>query len=469
MTSTLTAPTNRTSPTGRTHAVLDDLAVDLDGVLVRPGDPGWDDARRAWHLDVDQHPAAVAQVRSARDVVAVVDAARSAGLRVAAQSTGHNCAPLGDLTGTVLVRTGAMRGVLVDPVRRVARVEAGAWWFDVTQAAAEHGLAALAGSSRDVGVAGYALGGGISWLARSHGLATNSVVALEVVTADGRHRRVDAEHDPDLFWAMRGGGGSFAVVTALEIRLFALTHVYAGVLFFPVERGAEVLQAWRAWLPGVPETVTSVGRILKFPPLPDLPPHLSGRSYVVVEACCQLPAEDADAVLAPLRALGPELDTFRPTPMTELSLLHMDPDGPVPGAGDGMLLRGVDAGLVEAFVGVAEATGPALLSLELRHLGGALGRPAPGGGALDRIDADLALFAVGITPTPEVAVLVSRAIDAVQAAMAPWSTGGCYLNFAERDRTGDELFGPATHARLRAVKRAYDPTDLVRSNHPVAP
>jgi FAD/FMN-containing dehydrogenase len=281
-------------PTG-----FDALALDLDGVLVRPGAPDWDTVRAAWHLAVDQRPAAVALVRSAGDVVTVMDAARKLGLRVTGQSTGHNAAPLGDLSDTILVKTSAMRSVVVDPAARIARLEAGAWWMDVTEAAAEHGLAALAGSSGDVGVAGYSLGGGLSWLVRSHGLAANSVVALEVVTADGQHRRVDAEHESDLFWALRGGGGSFGIVTALELRLFPLTEVYAGVLFFPVERAQEVLQAWRRWVPGVPDAVTSVGRILKFPPLPDLPPHLSGRSYAVVEAACQLAPEDADALLAP--------------------------------------------------------------------------------------------------------------------------------------------------------------------------
>jgi hypothetical protein len=448
---------------------LDDLAVDLDGTLARPGDPGWDDARRAWHLDVDQHPAAVALVRSARDVVTSVTAARQLGLRVAAQSTGHNAAPLGDLADTLLVRTGMMRGVAIDPLAWVARVEAGAWWMDVTNAAAEHRLAALAGSSPDVGVAGYTLGGGLSWLARSHGLAANSVLALEVVTADGRLRRVDATNDPDLFWALRGGGGSFGVVTALELRLYPVTEVYAGVLFFPVERADEVLQAWRTWLAGVPDTVTSVGRILKFPPLPDLPPRLAGRAFVVVEAACQLAEDDADQLLAPLRALGPEIDTFRPTRITELSQLHMDPPAPVPGHGDGMLLERFDATSIRAFVEASEATGPALLSMELRHLGGAIRRGNPGGGAVAGFAADVALFAVGMTPSPETATAVRAAITTVRQRMSPWSAGRCYLNFAEEGKPGDMLFGAPTHARLREIKAAYDPTDLIRSNHPITP
>jgi hypothetical protein len=457
-------PDLRVSDPQSVGGALRDLATEIDGTVVLPGDPSWDRARSAWHLDVDQRPAAVVHAETTRDVVRVVSLARLLGLRVAPQSTGHNADPLGPLGNTILLRTSAMRDVQIDPGNRVARVGAGALWMDVTEAAGRHGLAALAGSAGDVGVAGYTLGGGISWLGRSHGLAANSVVALEVVTADGVLRRVDESHEPDLFWALRGGGGSFGVVTALEFRLYPITEVYAGVLFFPLDRAAEVLEAWRTWLPAVPDSVTSVGRILRFPPLPDLPPFLSGRSWVVVEAACQLDASEADALLEPLRALGPEIDTFATIPATGLSLLHMDP----PGKGDGMLLTDLPAEAIRSFVRVAgtESRSP-LLSVELRHLGGALSPGASTGGAVSSIDASFALFAVGITPDAEAVKVVDSAVTAVQYAMGPWTTGGCYLNFAERSKAGDALFGAAVHERLRGIKATYDPTDLIRSNHPV--
>jgi FAD/FMN-containing dehydrogenase len=208
-------------------------------------DPGWDDARQAWNLAVDQRPAAVAVPESAQDVVDAVRFARERGLRVAAQGTGHNAGPLGDLADTVLIKTHAMRGLVIDPAARIARAEAGVIWQQVTDAAAEHGLAGLAGSSPDVGVVGYTLGGGMSWLGRTYGLSANNVEAFELVTADGRLVRADAEHEPDLFWALRGGGGSFAVVTAVELRLFPVTEAYAGLLWYPVEQASEVLHAWR--------------------------------------------------------------------------------------------------------------------------------------------------------------------------------------------------------------------------------
>ncbi|MDT4893540.1 MAG: hypothetical protein QOE97_2575 [Pseudonocardiales bacterium] len=450
-------------------AGLDDLAARLDGGLARAGDPSWDAARQSWHLAVDQRPSAVVVARSVADVVATVCTARALGLRVAAQATGHNAGPMGPLDGTILLKTSAMRGVTIDPEARFARVEAGALWMDVTGLAAKHGLAALAGSAADVGVVGYTLGGGLSWLGRSHGLAANSVLAAEVVTADGRLHTVDAEHDPDLFWALRGGGGSFAVVTALTFRLFPIEEVHAGVLFFPLERAAEVLHAYREWVQDVPDSVTSVGRLLRFPPLPDLPDFLRGQSFAVVEAACQLPQDEADALLAPLRELGPAIDTFRPTPMPELALLHMDPDGPVPGFGDGLLISAATGEAIDAMLAAAgPETDAPLLSVELRHLGGALTPGRMTGGAVTGLDAQFAMFAVGIAPSEEAAAAVRESVDAVQCALAPWATGGAYVNFAERRKADTALFG-ASARRLREVKAAYDPADVIRGNHAVRP
>src|SRR4051794_14257749 len=243
----------------------------LDGDVVALGDVEWDEARLAWNLAVDQNPAAVVLAESAADVAATVAFAKAHALRVAPQGTGHGAAAIGDMSDTILLKTERMRGVTIDPERRIARAEAGTIWIEVVEAAAEHGLAALAGSSPDVGVVGYTLGGGLSWLARKHGIGANQVTAIELVTADGELRRVDRDNDPDLFWALRGGGGSFAVVTAIEFNLFPYEHVYAGILWFPVERATEILTAWRAWTDTVPEELTSVGRIMQFPPLPFIP------------------------------------------------------------------------------------------------------------------------------------------------------------------------------------------------------
>jgi FAD/FMN-containing dehydrogenase len=278
----------------------------MSETFLRTGDPGWDEARQAWNLAVDQHPAAIARPACVQDVVAAVQFARTHGLRVAAQGTGHNAGPLGALAGTMLVKTTAMRRVSIDPGAKIARAEAGAVWRDVVAAAAGYGLAALAGSAPSVGVVGYTIGGGISWLGRAYGLAASNVAAIEIVTADGRLVRADAGTETDLFWALRGGGGSFGVVTAIELRLFPITEVYAGQLWWPADAAAPVLQAWRELTGGdLPEEFTSAARLANFPQIPAIPEDLRGRSFIIVFTSHLGSPAEADALLAPLRALRP--------------------------------------------------------------------------------------------------------------------------------------------------------------------
>ena len=437
----------------------------LQGDVVAPEDEGWDEARQAWNLTVDQRPAAVVLPESAEDVRDTVRFAYEVGLRVAPQGTGHGAAALGDLGDTILLKTERLRGVEIDPEARTARVAAGTIWIEVVEAAAEHGLAALAGSSPDVGVVGYTLGGGLSWLARKHGIGANQVTAVELVTADGRLVRADAETNADLFWAVRGGGGNFGVVTALEFNLFPITEVYAGILWFPIDRAAEILNEWRAWTDGQPEEMTSVGRLLQFPPIPEIPEPVRGQSFVVVQAIFLGDEAEGAALLAPLRALGPVLDTVTTIPITELSRLHMDPEGPAPGAGDGGMLAEVDTELVDTLVDLT--VGSPLLSVEIRHLGGAVARPRPEHGAVSHFEAPFIMYAVGIAPTPEAKEIVEGVTAVLRDALAPWEADHTYLNFAETRRGGASLFGGDAHARLRRIKAEVDPPDVIRSNHPL--
>ena len=457
------------------HSAPDFAALDaaITGAIVTPGAPDWDQARRAWNLAVDQRPAAVALPESVQDVVAIVDFARENDLQVAPQGTGHNAHPLQARLGeTILVKTERMRGVTIDPEARIARVEAGALWMDVTGPAAEHGLAALAGSSPDVGVVGYTLGGGLSFLSRQYGLAANNVAGVELVTADGFRLRADREHNPDLFWAVRGGGGSFGIVTAIELELKPITHVYAGVMFWPQSRAREVLQTWRIWTQqNLPDEIISVGRLLNVPPLPMVPEPLRGRKFVVVEIVHLGPEGDGAELIAPLRALRPEIDTIGTVPVTALSHLHMDPPEPVPGKGDGMLLGEMSDELIDDFVDSAAGdAGSALISAEIRHLGGAIARPAPEHGALAAIRAPYIMFAVGMAPSPEVAAMVEAQVDGVKDALAPWRAKHDYMNFVERPVESRTLYpNEMTYRRLQAVKAKYDPRDMIQSNHPIRP
>jgi FAD/FMN-containing dehydrogenase len=445
------------------------LQEEMTGTVTVAGDAGWDDARAAWNLAVDQRPAAVVEPETVADVVAVVRFAAELGLRVTAQGTGHGASALGSLQDTVLVKTHRMRVVGVDPECRLARAQAGAVWADIVAPASEHGLAPLAGSSHDVGVVGYTLGGGVSWLGRKHGLAANGVVAIQVVTADGRVRVVDANHEPDLFWALRGGGGSFGIVTAIEIALHPVEELCAGMLAFPWERSAEVLRAWREWTRTVPDEVTSCGRIVQIPPLPDVPEPVRGRSLAVIEVAC-LHGEKATAdLVAPLRALGPEIDTIAPMGPAGLLGLHMDPPGPVPGSGDGALLDELSGDAIDALVAAAgPGSGSPLVSVELRHLGGALRRAEDHHGALAAIEADFGMYAVGTTPDTASVAAVNAHIEVVTGALSEWNAGRRLLNYSERP-SGHEAFAPEALRRLRAVKTLVDPDDVIRSNHPIAP
>jgi FAD/FMN-containing dehydrogenase len=456
---TTTAPTRK----------LERSVTALTGRVVLPEHPNWDQARLAWNLAVDQQPAAVVFPESADDVIAAVELARAFELRVSAQGTGHNAAPLGPLEDTVLIKTERMRGIEIDPETRVARIDAGVRSHELVEAAARHGLAPLAGSSPDVGVVGYTLGGGLSWFGRKYGLAASHLHAIELVTADGRRLRADPEHEADLFWALRGGGGSFGIVTALELRLVPVREAYAGILWWPIERDREILHAWaQLTREELPDELTTVGRYLRLPPLPDIPEPMRGKSFVVVEVIHLGEPEQADELLAPLRALGPAMDTIQSIPTPVLGQMHMDPEHPVPATGDGMLLQKLPPEAIDRIVRTAGAasTSP-LISLELRQLGGELGRARPENGALAAVDADYALYAVGIAPTPQAALQVKAHIEVVAGALRPWAAGQTYLNFAETRRDPRTLWTETAHHRLRRIKTTLDPDNLIRSNHPV--
>ena len=451
-----------------TAADFGSLRAAIDGQLYTPADGGYDAARMPWNVAVDQRPAAVALPTSARDVSEIVRFAVAAGLRVCAQSTGHSAAPLGDLSDAILVRTTAMSDVRIDPERRRATVGSGAVWEQVIEPAAAHGLVALHGSSPDVGVAGYCLGGGVGWLSRRHGLASSHVTALEIVTPEGDLVRADADNEPDLFWALRGGGGGFGIVTSMEMRLFPLTEVVAGWLIWPWEESSRVLTAWSAWTEATPDAVTSIARLLQLPPIPQIPEPLRGRCLVVVEVAVLADETDPEALMAPLRALGPEIDTIAPMPATGLMRLHQDPEGPTPGVGDHAMLDTLPPEAIDALVRAAgPGSGSPLLAVELRQLGGALARPAEGGGALAQMDGRFTLFAVGIPMDEAMGRAVAAHAQKVVAALAPWGRGRSYLNFAECSTASDTAFDADSHARLLAVRARFDAGGLMRPNHPL--
>jgi UDP-N-acetylenolpyruvoylglucosamine reductase len=443
------------------------LRASCRGDVLGAGDDGFDAARQAFNLMVDQRPAAIVLAADTEDVAAIVRFAREHGKRVAPQRTGHNAGPLGDLGDTLLVKTDALDEVQIDREGRSARVGGGAQWQDLVPQASEMGLAALHGSAPDIGIAGYTLGGGMGWYARKHGLATNSVTAIEVVTGEGEHVRADRDNHADLFWALRGGGGNFGVVTALEFELYPISEVYAGILFFPFERASEVLHAWRDWISSVPEEVTSVGRVLQLPPIEEIPEIVRGQSFAVVEAVCLMSEADAIDLLKPLRELGPAMDTFAMVPPAGLADLHMDPPMPVPYLSTHELIGDLSAEALDEFLAVVgPGSGSPLLSVELRHTGGALGRADAENGALASVPGEFLAFGVSMTPEEPLTSAVRAHLEKVSDALAPYACGR-YLNFVEEAYDLREVYGDEGYGRLQAIKADYDPDGVFHANHPV--
>jgi len=443
------------------------LARKLANRAVLPGDERFDAARRSWNLALDQRPRAVVLAESIDDIEAAVAAARDGGLRVTVQGRGHGGGGLAPLDDTILVNTTRLGGVTVDATARRARVEAGAKWGDVQAAAAAHGLYGLSGSSPDVGVVGLSLGGGVGWLARRHGLAANSILAADVITADGRRLSIDEHHEPDLFWAIRGGGGSFAIVTALEFAIYPVAEVYAGILFWPMERAREILRAWTAWTGSTPNEVTSVGRLFNFPPLPDIPEPFRGQSFVAVEAAILGSAAEGAALIEPLVALGPTVNTFATMPALGLGMLHMDPIDPAPAVGAGGLLHSFPIEAVDALVKVAgPGSGSPLLSVEVRQFGGALGVAPSNAGALAKLDGDAGFFCVSLAMSPDMAAAAARHEAVVVETLKPWRSRG-FMNFTEQPADAAGFFDGPTYARLQRIKAAYDPGNILRANHEI--
>jgi FAD/FMN-containing dehydrogenase len=407
--------------------------------------------------------------RTAAEVVAAVEDARRRGLRVAAQATGHNPGAYGQLDGTMLIDVRHLQDVEIDVAARRVRVGAGVKWERVAPTLSDLGLAGLHGSSPDVGIAGYSLGGGIGWLSRKHGMQTNSVTAIEIVLSDGRLVRTDHVHEPDLFWALRGGNGNFGVVTAIEFAVYPIAEVYAGAMFFPFERSAEVLHTWARMLPDLPDELMTWANMIHMPDAPFVPEPLRGGSFAVVNGAYIGTEDDGRALLRPLRELGPDIDTFAMSPLEVLGELAMDPPEPLPIHLGHRLLTELPPEAVDAILAAAGPGSDAPLAMvQMRHMGGALARAEAHAGARATLPGEVVVLALGVTPDEDAAAAVRAATAQVERVTLPWNAG-VYPNFVEHPADASGFFDEATWARLRRVKAQYDPIDLFRGNHLIPP
>jgi len=441
----------------------DALRSAVGGRIYTAGDDGYNAARLPWQRRYDPRPALVVEATSPQDVRAALLFAREHELSFSVQATGHGV--VAPVDGGVLVKTDRMANVEVDAGRRTARTGGGATWADVIAAAAPHGLAPLSGTSPAVSVAGYTLGGGAGWLSRAYGYAADSLLSAELVTADGELITAGADEHPDLFWAIRGGGGNFGVITALEFRLRPVGTVYAGMAMFDAERAADTFGVYREWALDQPDESNTAVVVAQMPPMPEMPEPVRGRRVLVLRAFHLGSAGEAERLLAPLRDAGgpPLLDGMRETTYADAAVMLPTPPPVVAETYFGLLNEVSD----EAIAAAVEADG--VSGAELRHWGGAMARPEPGAGPIGHRDVPFSLVAMAQSPAREDAARVKAAVDAVAARLEPYTTGGSFLNFlGDADRT-EAAYTPADYRRLRQVKATYDPRNVFSANHNIPP
>ena len=453
---------------------LEELRGPARGAVIAPGDSAYDQARAVWNGMIDRRPSAILRCAGVADVVAGVKFASARSLPIAIRGGGHNVAGFGTCDGGLLLDLGSMNAVRVDPARKVAHVQGGARWGQVDHETQVFGLATTGGLVSTTGVAGLTLGGGIGWLMREHGLSCDNLIAADVVTAGGALVRAAEDENPDLLWALRGGGGNFGVVTGFEFRLHPVGPVvHGGAVFCPIERAREVLSFYAGWVGGLPDRLTTAAVFLTAPPMPFIPPEHQGRKMIAIAACHTGEPFRATADLRPLKEqVRPAVDLMGPIPYAHLQSMFDE------GAPAGVraywkteYLSGLTESAIEALAGAAEAMPAGMAQLHLHQLGGAAARVSPESSAFGHRDAPFAVNVVGLWPEPALDGEHVSWVRSAIGALSPLATGGVYLNFS-----GDEgaervkaAFDEGTYGRLAGIKSRYDPQNLFRVNQNIRP
>jgi hypothetical protein len=452
----------------------DELAAQVAGPVFLPDDEGYAAECVVYNLNLALEPALAVGVTSDADVQAAVRFAAQRDLPIAVNHTGHHIAR--PAHGGLLISTQRMSQVTIDSENQTARIEPGVRWGQVIGEAAEVGLAPMNGSTPTVGAIGYCLGGGqsVAW-SRSKGYAADHVLSLDVVTADGVLRHVTADSEPELHWALRGGIGNFGVVTAMVCELFAQTRIYGGGVWFAIDHVPELVPAWREWLDTLPEEATTSIAVQRLPPLPELPPPLQGAAVLHMRFTHLGSAAEGEELFAPMRALAPSImDTVGEMPYTSIGMVHMDPPEPIPYWDRTMMFVDLPEDALTEFVAL---TGPdsgcPLVSVEIRQLGGAMDREPAVPNAVSTRGLRFALFSFG-AGGPEQADLMNGYLTKLKSGLAPWADSRMMINFLSADEgtTPAELraaYGEEVYDRLARIKKTYDPRNLFRMNHNIAP
>jgi FAD/FMN-containing dehydrogenase len=449
-------------------AIVAALRTAVRGQVVGPGDDGYDEARAVFYGGFDARPVAIARPLDAEDVAAVVRHARDTGLELAVRSGGHSAVGHGTTDGGILLDLGAMRRLDIDLETRTAWAETGLTAGEVTQAAAEQGLAIGFGDTGSVGIGGITLGGGVGYLVRTHGLTIDNLLAAEIVTADGRILAVDASNEPDLFWAIRGGGGNFGVATRFRYGLHPLPQAVGGVLVLPASE--RTIAGFMAASQAAPDELSAIANVMPCPPMPFVPEERHGELVILALVCYAGDAAAADPVLAPLRALAtPIADLVRPIAYPEMYPPEDESYHPT-AVGRTLFVDRVDDDVATTILDALAASDASLRAVQLRTLGGAMARvPEDATAFAPRtrgIMVNVAAFYDGEADRPAREAWVTNLVDVLGRG-----DDAAYVNFLgvdDPDRVRAAYPGP-TWDRLRAIKARYDPTNLFRRNHNVPP
>jgi FAD/FMN-containing dehydrogenase len=455
---------------------FDPLPAGFHGELLKPGSREYDQARVVWNSRIDRRPALIARCTDVSDVLAALATAREFGGDVAVRGGGHDVAGNGVCERGVVIDLSPMKGVRIDPVRRVVRAQAGLTWAELDLKTQEVGLATTGGQCSSTGVAGVTLGGGLGWLMRSHGLTVDNLLSAEVVTADGRVLTASERENPELFWGLRGGGGNFGIVTEFELRLHPVSEIVGGLLVYPGDLMAEVFAFYGEWAKTEPNSVTSSVLSLTAPPMPTLPPEMHGKPAVAIGVCYSGPPEDADVVLGPLRAWGPPAaDLIAAMPYLALQSMF---DG-MP-AGDYGYHQSIRSGYLPSLSGAAIAAltehAAAAVSdqciIEVIHLEGAVSDvPEPDTAFPGR---DARFFGMLQSTWTDRADAKSHLAWTQSGwdTISQFSDGRTHPNFLDGDEPASRVadaYGPKKMARLADLKREYDPTNLFHLNKNIEP
>jgi FAD/FMN-containing dehydrogenase len=452
---------------------LAELKSRIRGAVLTVGEDGYDTARTVWNAMIDRKPGVIVRCAGAADVRAAVDFAREAGAVVALRGGGHNIAGSAVCDGGVMIDLTPMKSVRVNPFSKTVRVEPGVTLGELDRETQAFGLIVPTGINSTTGLAGLTLGGGFGWISRKFGLTADNLVSADVVTADGKLVRASENDHPDLFWALRGGGGNFGVVTSFEFRVHALgPEVMSGLIVHPLSEAKNLLKRYRELMAKAPDELACWIVMRGAPPLPFLPKEVHGTGVIVFAACYAGPMAEGEKVMAPLRALGkPIADVIGPHPFAGWQTAF-DPLL-TPGARNywkSHSFAALDDGLIDVFCDHADRLPSAETELAFAQLGGAINRVAPDATAYPHRDTQ---FLVNLhtrwRDPAEDAKCIAWARSLFDAC-TPFATGGTYVNFIPDDDTdGIKRAYLGNSKRLAAIKTKYDPNNLFRVNQNIRP